>query len=143
MAATIQRACQTLRAERQRLALALGVRAAVAVFAPLILGELAGKVTLGMLFALGGMLTVQADVGGPCRTRALAMGTTILGGTLALLVGGWAGEHPWLTVPLTLLWSFACGLATAYGNTASIVSLIVNVTFLLALGLGAQGIAPT
>ncbi len=143
IATALPRALHRLGVERDKLAPALGVRAAVAVFVPLVLGELAGNVSLGMLFALGGLLTVQADVGGPYRTRAAAMGATVLGGTLALLVGGWAGGLPWLAVPLTFLWSFACGLATVYGNTATIVSLIVNVAFVLALGLGAQQIAPT
>src|SRR5207244_10891591 len=70
-----------------RPAFAFGVRAAVAVCAPLIVATLADQLLLGLGLAIGGLNTSMADVGGSYRSRAATMGATALGGAGAIFLG--------------------------------------------------------
>src|SRR5689334_13519594 len=63
-------------------------RAVLAVWAPLAVGFATGQRELGLLPALGGLLSVQIDPGGPYWARIEVIGTAaILGGAPGLLIG--------------------------------------------------------
>ena len=67
-----------------------GLRAAVALCAPLVLGDLAGIPNLGWA-ALGGFEAILADTGGPYRSRMASLATLSLGGAAGLFLGSITG----------------------------------------------------
>src|ERR1700676_3726919 len=70
---------------------ARGLRAAVALCAPLLLGDLAGILNLGWA-GLGGFEAILSDTGGPYRTRLSSLLTLSLGGAIGLFLGSLAGN---------------------------------------------------
>jgi uncharacterized membrane protein YccC len=67
-----------------------GLRAAVALCAPIVLGDLAGIPNLGWA-GLGGFEAILADQGGPYRTRMASLTTLSLGGAAGLFLGAMCG----------------------------------------------------
>lgn len=122
-------------------AIAQGLRTAVAVGVPLLIGLLVGRTAIGMTIALGALLVSLTDVGGPYRTKATAMGTATLGVAVSALVGTLVGRYPSLAIPLMFLWGFGAGEAGVYGNTAAIVGLVVAVSFLSGISLPGDFVA--
>jgi len=69
-----------------------GLRAATALCAPMVLGDLAGIPNLGWA-ALGGFEAIIADTGGPYRTRMRSLVTLSLGGAAGLALGSMVGGN--------------------------------------------------
>ena len=115
-----------------RPALRMGLRAALAVGAPMLLAsQLGGLVTTWA--TLGGFGVVLVDKGGAYRTRAKAMTSATLGGALGALIGTYAADSPAVLAVIALgtaLCAMAAtwaGPAVAVGNTVA-VQLIVATT---------------
>src|SRR5271166_6796837 len=82
-----------------------GLRAAVALCAPLVLGDVAGLPNLGWA-SLGGFEAILSDTGGPYRARMSSLATLSLGGAIGLFLGSITGTSlPW-ALPVTVLWCF-------------------------------------
>src|SRR5450631_4861848 len=86
-----------------------GLRAAVALSVPLVLGDVLGIPNLGWA-ALGGFEAILADTGGPYRARLGSLATLSLGGSAGLFLGCIAGRNLHWAVPVTIafcfLWSY-------------------------------------
>jgi uncharacterized membrane protein YccC len=115
-----------------RPALRMGLRAALAVGAPMIAASQIGA--LAMTWAtLGGFGVVLVDKGGAYRTRAKAMTSATLGGALGALIGTYAASSPAVLAIIAVgtgLCAMAAtwaGPAVAVGNTIA-VQLIVATT---------------
>jgi uncharacterized membrane protein YccC len=118
------------------LALALGVRASVAITVPLLIGTLAGLPAL-LWLGLAGYSAVIADKGGAYRTRAATMAALSVAGAISGVVGGVAGSRPVLSIALMFLWGTGASLARIYGTAASSVGLSSGIIFVLSLALPA------
>jgi|CZKL01.1.fsa_nt_gi hypothetical protein len=70
-----------------------GLRAAVALSAPLVLGDLLGISNLGWV-ALGGFEAILSDTGGSYRTRLNSLATLSLGGAVGVALGAVVGAEP-------------------------------------------------
>src|SRR4051812_10468032 len=114
----------------------MGVRAAIGIFTPIVIAQLAGNLPFGLIAAIGGLNVLMADVGGPYRLRAKAMGTTGVAGAVAMLLGTLISPWPIVAIPATFLWSLGAGLSSIYGNAATITGLVINVVFVVAVGMG-------
>jgi len=68
-----------------------GLRAAVALCTPLVIGDLAGLSILGWA-ALGGFEAILADTGGPYRSRLASLATLSVGGATGLF--SWLHRRP-------------------------------------------------
>jgi uncharacterized membrane protein YccC len=112
-------------------AVALGVRAALAVMAPLLLGALLGWP--GARWAsIAGFSAVVIDKGGAYRTRAIAMTAVTVGCGVALTLSGLAAPW-WSAAMLMLVFAGAGGLLRVLGpemasvGTSSAVMLALTI----------------
>src|ERR1700712_1386584 len=84
---------EALRIAPGRPNLKLGLRAAIATAAPLVIAGFTHRPELG-LAGLAGFNVVLADKGGAYRTRALSMLSVTLLGALFTFIGMLAGHYP-------------------------------------------------
>jgi uncharacterized membrane protein YccC len=128
-----------LRVEPGRPALGAGLRAALAVGAPM--GVAAALHLPAATWAgMAGLFVALVDRGGPYRTRALSMGSlTLLGAVVGLI----SAMHPpaWAAVLLTFFWVAACGFARSYGEAPGFIGVVLANYSVVSLALPAQHFA--
>jgi uncharacterized membrane protein YccC len=123
---------EAARLQPGRPALWIGVRAALAVAAPMLIASRIDPLVMTWA-TLGGFGVVLVDKGGAYRTRAAAMLTATLGGAIGSLVGTLAADSHVVPVVVaigTAICAMAAtwpGPAVAVGNTIA-VQLIVSTT---------------
>jgi uncharacterized membrane protein YccC len=110
-----------------------GLRAAVALCAPLVLGEIAGIPSLGWA-ALGGFEAIVADRGGPYRARMGSLVTLSLGGAVGLFLGSLAGGRLSWALPMTMLWCFLWSYLAVLGQPFSSAGILVQVIYICGIG---------
>ncbi|MDE3188087.1 MAG: hypothetical protein KGM96_11275, partial [Acidobacteriota bacterium] len=110
-----------------------GLRAAVALCAPLVLGDLAGIPNLGWA-ALGGFEAILADTGGPYRSRMGSLVTLSLGGAAGLFLGSIAGGSLHWALPVTVVWCFLWSYLAVLGQPFSSAGILVQVIFICGVG---------
>ena len=116
-----------------RPALRLGLRAALAVAAPMAVASQIGAIVTAWA-TLGGFGIVLVDKGGAYRTRAIAMSTAALGGAIAVLAGTFsAGSHAELAV--TALGTGMCAMAATWTGPAVAVGNIIALQLIVATTL--------
>ncbi len=115
-----------------------GLRAAVALCAPLVIGDLAGLPILGWA-ALGGFEATLADTGGPYRSRLAGLATLSIGGAAGLFLGCIAGRSVIWALPVTIAFCFFWSYLAVLGQPFSSAGLLVQVIFIC--GIGAAPVA--
>jgi uncharacterized membrane protein YccC len=118
-----------------KIAIFNGLRTAIAVGVPLIIGVLTGHTLTGMTIAVGALLVSLTDVGSPYQTKAVAMITATIGVAISAFIGTLVGGYTWLAVPLMFLWGVGAGFAGVYGITGSAIGLVISIAFLSAIYL--------
>jgi uncharacterized membrane protein YccC len=114
-----------------------GLRAAVALCAPLVLGDVTGIPNLGWA-ALGGFEAILADTGGPYRTRLGSLATLSLGGAAGCFLGSLTGGNLALAAPVTVLFCFLWSYLAVLGQPFSSAGLLVQVLFVCGVGAPAS-----
>ena len=115
-----------------------GLRAGVALCAPLVLGDLTHLPGLGWA-ALGGFEAILADQGGPYRSRLESLTMLSLGGAAGLFVGSLAGSSPSWAVVVTVLWCLLWSYSAVLGHPFSTAGVLVQVIFVCGIGSPAAG----
>jgi hypothetical protein len=115
---------------------ARGVRTAEAALVPLIALAVFHHTALGIVAALGALLVSFCDVEGLARARTYTIGFVTLAGALLFALGRALEQPWWLAVPAIFLATLAAGLVAVYGHGAAAVGLMLNIVFVLALGMG-------
>jgi len=110
-----------------------GLRAAVALCAPLVVGDLAGFHNLGWA-ALGGFEAILADSGGPYRSRLGSLATLSLGGATGLFLGCIAGRSLLWAIPVTMAFCFLWSYLAVLGQPFTSAGLLVQVIFICGIG---------
>lgn len=110
-----------------------GLRAAVALCAPLVLGDLAGISNMGWA-ALGGFEAILADTGGPYRTRMSSLTTLTLGGAVGLFLGSLVGGNLVWALPVTVLWCFVWSYLAVLGQPFSSAGVLVQLIYICGIG---------
>lgn len=110
-----------------------GLRAAVALCAPLVAGDLAGVPDLGWA-ALGGFEAILADTGGPYRSRMASLATLSMGGAAGLVLGSMAGGSLRWALPVTMLFCFIWSYLAVFGRPFSSAGILVQVIFICGIG---------
>lgn len=110
-----------------------GLRAAVALCTPLIIGDLAGLSILGWA-ALGGFEAILADTGGPYRSRLASLATLSFGGAAGLFLGCIAGRSLIWAVPVTIAFCFFWSYLAVLGQPFSSAGLLVQVIYICGIG---------
>jgi uncharacterized membrane protein YccC len=114
------------------------LRAAVAICVPLSVALAAGRGTLGVLPAMGGLLGTLSDTGGPYLTRVKRVASAcLLGGAVGLTIGGLIHGHGWVAVVALVLVAGVSALLSSAGELGSVAGLQLLVY--TALGFGPVG----
>ena len=121
-------------------AIALGLRTALALCVPIILGLIADRISWGTTAALAALYVSIADVGGAYSHRAVVLLAAMIGVAVAMPLGAVVGSSWWLAVIVTFLWVFVAGLMGLYGNSANTVGFIASMMFVVSI---AAPIPPT
>jgi uncharacterized membrane protein YccC len=106
-------------------------RAAVAVAAPIAVGEGVGHIALGALVSIGALCGTVTAISGPYRDRLRRSGFAVLAGAVGFFVGDLAGEHGWWTGVLIVLAAVVSAVISAAGNVASLAGLQLLVQLVL------------
>jgi uncharacterized membrane protein YccC len=115
-----------------------GLRAAIALCAPLVLGDLAGIPNLGWA-GLGGFEAIISDAGGPYRRRLGSLATVAIGGAVGLTLGTIAGNSLEWALPVTMLFCFIWCYLAVLGQPFSSAGNLVLVIYIC--GIGAPSIS--
>lgn len=110
-----------------------GLRAAVALCAPLLLGDFAGVPNMGWA-ALGGFEAILSDTGGPYRTRLGNLTLLSFGGAAGLFLGSIAGRNVIWAVPVTVVFCFLWSYLAVLGQPFSSAGLLVQVIYICGVG---------
>jgi Fusaric acid resistance protein-like len=113
----------------------LGALLAVAVFAPLAVGQGSDRPAEGTIAALGALNVGLVHVGGPGRRRLGAMGAAAVLNAGLLAVGSLVAEPAWLTVIAVAAIVPAVSLAGALAAWAPSLSFVGALMFLIGAGL--------
>jgi uncharacterized membrane protein YccC len=110
-----------------------GLRAAVALCAPIVLGDIAGIPNLGWA-GLGGFEAIVADSGGPYRSRLASLATLSVGGAAGLFIGSVTGTRLVWAIPVTLLFCFLWSYLAVLGQPFASAGILVQVLYICGLG---------
>jgi len=110
-----------------------GLRAAVALCAPIALGDVAGIPNLGWA-GLGGFEAIIADSGGPYRTRLASLVTLSVGGAAGLFIGSVTGTRLIWAIPVSLLFCFLWSYLAVLGQPFASTGILVQVLYICGLG---------
>jgi uncharacterized membrane protein YccC len=110
-----------------------GLRAAVALCTPLVIGDFTGFRDLGWA-ALGGFEATLADTGGPYRTRLASLATLSFGGAAGLFLGSVAGRSVIWALPVTVAFCFFWSYLSVLGQPFSSAGLLVQVIYICGFG---------
>jgi uncharacterized membrane protein YccC len=110
-----------------------GLRAATAISAPMLLGDLLQQPELAWA-ALGGFEAIISDKGGPYRSRIGSLGLLTLGGAAGCMLGTLVSGHLAYALPATLLWCFAWSYLMVLGEPFASASPLIQVIYICGLG---------
>ena len=113
-------------------------RAVLAIWVPMAAGFATGRRELGLLPALGGLLSVMIDSGGPYWQRVERVGTAaVLGGAPGLLIGTLIHGRGWVAVVVVVGLAGVSSILARLGGIGSVTGLQLFVYS--AIGLGPLG----
>ncbi|HET9078914.1 MAG TPA: FUSC family protein [Trebonia sp.] len=113
-------------------------RAVLALWVPMAVGFATGRRELGLLPAMGGLLSVMIDNGGPYWPRVRRIATAaVLGGAPGLLIGTLIYQRGWIAVGAIVVVAGVSSVLARLGAAGSVVGLQLFVYS--ALGLGPMG----
>lgn len=113
-------------------------RAVLALWVPMAAGFATGRRELGLLPAMGGLLSVMIDNGGPYWPRVKRIGmAAVLGGAPGLLVGTLIYQRGWIAVGAIVVVAGVSSVLARLGADGSVTGLQLFVYS--ALGLGPMG----
>jgi uncharacterized membrane protein YccC len=115
---------ETVRPRRAPVPYGLMARAALAISAPLAIGFAAHKIALGLLPAIGALLAVVVDIGGPYPARARRVTSAMIaGGVPGVLLGSLIHGTGWISVVVLVAVAGVSCLLAAAGSIASVTGL--------------------
>ena len=110
-----------------------GLRAAVALCAPIVLGDLAGIPNLGWA-ALGGFEAILADRVAPTAPAWPRLATLSLGGAAGLFLGSICGTSLDWAIPVTAIFCFLWSYSAVLGQPFASAGILVQVIFICGIG---------
>jgi uncharacterized membrane protein YccC len=113
------------------------IRAGIAICAPLSAGIAVGQRALGLLTAMGGLLGVVVDNGGPFAARLRRVGSAAFGGAVGLAIGSLLHGRGWIALAALVVVAGVAALLSAISGIGSVTGL--QLIIYTALGLGPLG----
>ncbi len=105
-----------------------GVRCAIGVAIPLVVGLAVGQPLAGAAGAIGALPVGFASRQGVYRTQAAAALLTAAAVAVSAFVGALCGANVWLSVAAAVIWAFSYGVLTSLGTTAMVIGVNSVVT---------------
>ncbi len=99
------------------------IRAVLAICLPIGTGIAIGQQEPGLLVALGGLLGVMVDNGGPIDARLRRVGSATAGGALGLVLGSLLHGHGWMAVIALVAIAGVSAPLSAIGGNGSVAGL--------------------
>src|SRR5580693_5981639 len=110
-------------------------RAVLALWVPLAVAFLTGRRELALLPALGALLSISIDNGGPYLERVRRIGTSaVCGGAPGLLIGMLIHGRGWVAVVVVVFMAGVSAIMSRLGGLGSITGLQLFVYSTLGLG---------
>ena len=114
------------------------IRAVFAIWVPLAIGFITGRREIALLTAMGGLLSVMIDQGGPFRARVQRIGTAaVFGGAVGLTIGSVIHGRGWIAVIALVVIAGVSAILARLGAVGSATGL--QLLIYSALGLGPLG----
>src|SRR6185312_13428311 len=114
------------------------VRAALAVCVPLSVGIVVGRRDIGLVPAVGGLIGMIIDTGGPYVVRVkLVVTAAVFGGAAGLVIGMFIHHQGWVAVASLVVVAGLSAMISRLGRTGSVTGLLLLV--FTSLGLGPFG----
>jgi uncharacterized membrane protein YccC len=114
------------------------IRAVFAIWVPLAAGFITGRRDIVLLPAMGGLLSVMIDQGGPFRVRVRRIGTAaVFGGGVGLTIGCAIHGRGWIAVIALVVIAGVSAILARLGAVGSVTGL--QLFIYSALGLGPLG----
>lgn len=123
------------RLESHRLQLPQGVRAALAISAPIGVGLAFHQLGAAVIVTLGAWFVLVTNTGGAYRQKAIATLSATAGVGCAILGASILNVSPVLTIVGTFLWVGAAALMGIFGNTATTVGFSASLMFVITVAL--------
>jgi uncharacterized membrane protein YccC len=142
MAALVGRLGEFLARGPNRIALSTALRGTLSTVVPLALLPSAQLGRFAYPAVLGALATSLVDVGGPYRTRLIAMLVQALGGPCLLLLGGVSVSHGFAAAAVMAIVASAAGLMRAVGTGGTSLSVNMPIAFLVGLQIGQVHVDP-
>jgi uncharacterized membrane protein YccC len=124
-----------IQSEPGKPALTNGLRAALSLGMPMLIGQFIDQRESGLFVGLIAYFVNLANVAGSYQIKAKAMAIATFGITISVFVGTLVADIPIVAVVLTFLWGLASGFASLYGNTGANVGLVVGMSFISTIAL--------
>jgi uncharacterized membrane protein YccC len=114
------------------------IRAVFAIWVPLAVGFISGRREIVLLPAMGGLLSIMIDQGGPFRARVRRIGTAaVLGGAVGLTIGTVIHGRGWIAVIAIVVVAGVSAILARLGAVGSVTGL--QLLIYSSLGLGPLG----
>jgi hypothetical protein len=111
------------------------LRAVLAIWVPLAVGFITGHREVGLLPAIGGLMSILIDNGGPFWARVRRVGTAaVFGGALGLTIGSLIHGRGWVAVGCIVAVAGVSSLLARLGGTGSVTGLQLLVYSAVSLG---------
>jgi uncharacterized membrane protein YccC len=114
------------------------IRAVFAIWVPLAAGFITGRREIALLPAMGGLLAIMIDQGGPFRARIRRVGTAaVFGGAVGLTIGFAIHGRGWIAVVALVVIAGVSAILARLGAVGSVTGL--QLLIYSSLGLGPLG----
>jgi uncharacterized membrane protein YccC len=120
-----------------------GVKLAVAMMVPVVVGIVVDRPADGLFVAIGAFVVASTDIGGPYRPRATVMAGTAAGVAVAYFLGTVSGDQVWLAGISLALVLFGSALVGILGPRIAVASTMVAIAFLIGTTLPSSLVADT
>jgi uncharacterized membrane protein YccC len=130
-----ERVSEHLLSGANRIALSTAFRGTLATIVPLAVLPHVGLADFGYPAVLGALATSLVDVGGPYRTRLVAMLVQALGGACLLLLGNVAASYGWVAAAVMAAIGILSGLIRTVGPAGPSLGTNTAVAFLVGVQL--------
>jgi uncharacterized membrane protein YccC len=119
--------------------MAEGLRMAVGIFVPILIGWEYGHISWGVLVALTTFWVLLCDTGGSYRNKAISMAVASLAIIAAFIVGGWASQSNLTHLVGIFVWLWVAALVGITGNAAAQAGLMSSTMFIVSVALYVPG----
>ena len=123
------------RLNREGFDLAAGLRVAISLTVPIVVGVLIGRTLDGVFAAFGGLNVAMAEGAGSYSTRGLRVGSVLIGNAVGIGLGVVVAGIGWWGLPVTAGWILLTSYAGVMGPIAERVGWFAGLLFIIGLGL--------